>query len=126
MSPVAARGLTSYVVETGSDETVPGHQAMVDVFGGRVVRELSGAEADEPALLRAAYNLRHDSVLPEAVAAEAVAAEESAPTEGSLAVEESAPTEESVATEQNVPTDASPVSTAEPTEGSTNTSEEDA
>ncbi len=43
------------------------------IFGGRVVRELTGAEADEPALLRAAYNLRRDSALPEATAAEAVA-----------------------------------------------------
>jgi ribose transport system ATP-binding protein len=43
------------------------------IFGGRVVRELSRAEADEPALLRAAYNLRADSALPEDTVAEIVA-----------------------------------------------------
>jgi ribose transport system ATP-binding protein len=43
------------------------------VFGGRVVAEIDAADADEPALLRAAYNLRSDAVLPEAVAAEVVA-----------------------------------------------------
>jgi ribose transport system ATP-binding protein len=41
------------------------------IFGGRVVRELTRAEADEPSLLRAAYNLRSDVALPEALAAEA-------------------------------------------------------
>jgi ribose transport system ATP-binding protein len=43
------------------------------IFGGRVVRELSRADADEPALLRAAYNLRSDSALPEDAVAEIVA-----------------------------------------------------
>ena len=50
------------------------------IFGGRVVAEIDVADADEPALLRAAYNLRSDAVLPEAVAAEVVA-EEAAATE---------------------------------------------
>ena len=45
------------------------------IFGGRIVAELPAAEADEPALLRAAYNLKQDAVLPEDIAAEAVAAE---------------------------------------------------
>ncbi len=36
------------------------------IFGGRVVAELSAAQSDEPALLRAAYNLRADAALPEA------------------------------------------------------------
>jgi ribose transport system ATP-binding protein len=45
------------------------------IFGGRVVAEMPAAEADEPALLRAAYNLKHDALMPEEVAAEAVAAE---------------------------------------------------
>jgi ribose transport system ATP-binding protein len=40
------------------------------IFGGRVVNELAGPEADEPALLRAAYNLRADASLPEEVVAE--------------------------------------------------------
>ena len=45
------------------------------IFGGRVVAEIAAIDADEPALLRAAYNLRSDAVLPEAAAAETVAAE---------------------------------------------------
>ena len=45
------------------------------IFGGRVVGELPAAEADEPALLRAAYNLKPDESMPEQVAAEVVAAE---------------------------------------------------
>ena len=44
------------------------------IFGGRVVAEIAAADADEPALLRAAYNLRSGEVLPEDVAAEVVAA----------------------------------------------------
>jgi ribose transport system ATP-binding protein len=48
------------------------------IFGGRVVAEIPVADADEPTLLRAAYNLRSGEVLPEDIAAEAVltAAEE--------------------------------------------------
>jgi ribose transport system ATP-binding protein len=44
------------------------------IFGGQVVAEISGADADEPALLRAAYNLKGDATLPEDLAAEVVAA----------------------------------------------------
>ena len=40
------------------------------IFGGRVVAEVDAADADEPTLLRAAYNLRSDAVMPEEVAAE--------------------------------------------------------
>src|SRR3990172_8280351 len=43
------------------------------IFGGRVVSEIDAASADETALLRAAYNLRSDALMPEDVAAEAVA-----------------------------------------------------
>ena len=43
------------------------------IFGGRVVAEIDAADADEPALLRAAYNLRSGEVLPEDVVAEVVA-----------------------------------------------------
>ena len=43
------------------------------IFGGRVVAELSGPDTDEQALLRAAYNLRSDAVMPELAAAEALA-----------------------------------------------------
>jgi ribose transport system ATP-binding protein len=42
------------------------------IFGGRVVREIAGPDADEPALLRAAYNLRADAALPEDAVAEVV------------------------------------------------------
>jgi ribose transport system ATP-binding protein len=49
------------------------------IFGGKVVRELSRADADEPALLRAAYNLRSDSELPEVAVAEIVAQADAAP-----------------------------------------------
>jgi ribose transport system ATP-binding protein len=45
------------------------------IFGGAVVAELDAADADEPALLRAAYNLRADAVIPELAVAETVAAE---------------------------------------------------
>jgi ribose transport system ATP-binding protein len=43
------------------------------IFGGRVVAEIDAADADEPTLLRAAYNLRSGEVLPEDIAAELVA-----------------------------------------------------
>ncbi len=45
------------------------------IFGGRIVAEIDAADADESSLLRAAYNLRSDAVLPEDVVADAVAAE---------------------------------------------------
>ena len=43
------------------------------IFGGRIVGEVKGADADEAGLLRLAYNLRPDAVMPEERAAEAVA-----------------------------------------------------
>jgi ribose transport system ATP-binding protein len=43
------------------------------IFGGRVVAEIAAADADEPSLLRAAYNLRADAAMPEEIAAEAMA-----------------------------------------------------
>ena len=39
------------------------------IFGGRVVGEVSAADADEATLLRAAYNLRSEAAVPEGVAA---------------------------------------------------------
>jgi ribose transport system ATP-binding protein len=51
------------------------------IFGGRVVAEIAVADADEPTLLRAAYNLRSDAQMPEEIAAELVAAEAGATTE---------------------------------------------
>ena len=53
------------------------------IFGGRVVAEIPVAEADEPTLLRAAYNLRADAVIPELAVAEGVAGD--APSYGSKA-----------------------------------------
>jgi ribose transport system ATP-binding protein len=55
----------------------------VVIFGGQVVREMSGVDADEPALLRAAYNLRPDSALPEEEVAELVAQADQTPVEQS-------------------------------------------
>jgi ribose transport system ATP-binding protein len=46
------------------------------IFGGRVVAELAVVDADEPALLRAAYNLRSDAVIPEMAVAEAMATDD--------------------------------------------------
>ena len=45
------------------------------IFGGRVVAEIDAARADESALLRAAYDLKADALMPEEVAAETVAAD---------------------------------------------------
>ncbi|MDQ3128110.1 MAG: ATP-binding cassette domain-containing protein, partial [Chloroflexota bacterium] len=45
------------------------------IFRGRVVAEIPVAEADEPTLLRAAYDLKPDAPMPEDAAAETVAAE---------------------------------------------------
>jgi len=38
------------------------------IFGGRIVKELAGADADEAQLLRAAYHLRSGAVMPEEAA----------------------------------------------------------
>jgi ribose transport system ATP-binding protein len=54
------------------------------IFGGRVVAEIDGADADEPALLRAAYNLKSDAMMPEEVAAELVAAAVADTADGAL------------------------------------------
>jgi len=47
------------------------------LFGGSVVAEIGVADADESALLRAAYNLKSDAMMPEEIVAEAAAAETS-------------------------------------------------
>jgi ribose transport system ATP-binding protein len=46
------------------------------IFGGRVVAKIGVADADEPSLLRAAYNLKSDAVMPELAAAAAVAVDQ--------------------------------------------------
>jgi ribose transport system ATP-binding protein len=48
----------------------------VVIFGGRIVAEVDAADADEASLLRAAYNLRSDAVLPEDLAADTVSGEQ--------------------------------------------------
>jgi ribose transport system ATP-binding protein len=55
----------------------------VVIFGGRVVAEIEAADADEPSLLRAAYNLRSDAPMPEQIAAENVVAAMDTVTDGS-------------------------------------------
>jgi ribose transport system ATP-binding protein len=52
------------------------------IFGGRIVAEIAAADADEPALLRAAYNLKSDAPIPEEVAAAVVAQEAQPGPEG--------------------------------------------
>ena len=49
------------------------------IYSGRVVAQLDAANADEPSLLRAAYNLTPDSAMPEAQAAAAVESERHEP-----------------------------------------------
>ncbi|HSS36288.1 MAG TPA: sugar ABC transporter ATP-binding protein [Patescibacteria group bacterium] len=88
------------------------------IFGGSVVAEIGVADADEPALLRAAYNLRSDALMPEEIVAEAVAAEADAAAEAATDAEavtepESAATEAGPATTgsepaQNPPTPPEP------------------
>jgi ribose transport system ATP-binding protein len=69
----------------------------VVIFGGRVVGEIDGRDADEPTLLRAAYNLRADAELPEETVAEAVSETTPEPAEAAPAEVDPAegpPTEE--------------------------------
>jgi ribose transport system ATP-binding protein len=49
---------------------------VIVIFGGEVVAEMAAADADEPALLRAAHNLKAGAALPEQVAAKAIGAED--------------------------------------------------
>ena len=42
------------------------------IFGGEIVAEIAGADADEASLLRAAYDLRADAELPESTAGAAI------------------------------------------------------
>jgi ribose transport system ATP-binding protein len=80
------------------------------VFNGRVVGELTAAEADEPALLRAAYNLKSDALMPEEIAAEVVAEAVVWPADAEVA---DSPTEAEPSEAE--PSDAEP-SDAEPSE----------
>ncbi len=49
------------------------------IFGGRIVAEIAVADADEPTLLRAAYDLRPEELMPEELASAAVALESAEP-----------------------------------------------
>ncbi len=50
------------------------------IFGGRIVAEIAVADADEATLLRAAYDLRPEELMPEELASAAVAAETADPS----------------------------------------------
>jgi ribose transport system ATP-binding protein len=63
------------------------------IFGGRVVAEIDVADADEPSLLRAAYNLKSDAPMPEHVAAENVAEAAAAEASTDTPVDPGAPME---------------------------------
>ena len=52
--------------------TPPATQRAIVIFGGRIVAEIAVAEADEATLLRAAYDLRPEELMPEEVASAAV------------------------------------------------------
>jgi ribose transport system ATP-binding protein len=72
------------------------------IFGGKVVAELAVEDADESALLRAAYNLRSDAQMPEEIAAEVVAAEAEASEGGEVPAAEVAAAEVAAAEVPNV------------------------
>jgi ribose transport system ATP-binding protein len=59
----------------------------VVIFGGRVVAEIPVADADEPTLLRAAYNLKAGAELPEELVAESIASDVP-PTEAPASAED--------------------------------------
>jgi ribose transport system ATP-binding protein len=67
------------------------------IFNGRVVGEIAVEDADEPSLLRAAYNLTSDALMPEELAAEAVAADAAAAAADSPEVASAAPDDRTVA-----------------------------
>jgi ribose transport system ATP-binding protein len=88
------------------------------IFGGKVVAEIPVEDADEATLLRAAYNLKSDAVMPEERVAAAVAdpVPETAEPKPAAEVADS-PTEaapEAAAQPANAPAEAAPESTPEP------------
>jgi ribose transport system ATP-binding protein len=83
------------------------------IFGGRVVGEIGVADADEPTLLRMAYNLRADAQMPEEVAAEVVAAE----AEAAVAADARSAPVADVADDATMIADASPRSEPPRSEG---------
>jgi hypothetical protein len=61
------------------------------IFGGTVVAEIAAEDADEPSLLRAAYNLRPDALMPEEIVAEGAPADPAAATQAPGAADASDP-----------------------------------
>jgi hypothetical protein len=49
------------------------------IFGGRIVAEIAVTDADEATLLRAAYDLRPEELMPEEVASAAASVESADP-----------------------------------------------
>jgi len=79
------------------------------IFGGRVVAEIPAVDADEPALLRAAYNLKSDAVIPELAVGEAQAA-----TSAGQPRDEGAPAPDETATQETSATAGAPGAPREP------------
>jgi ribose transport system ATP-binding protein len=59
---------------------------VIVIFGGKVVTELDARDANEPRLLRAAYNLKADAELPEVAIAESTPASEKVDAAVALAI----------------------------------------
>ncbi len=78
LTDLAAAGAAILIYTSELKEIQLACDRVIVIFGGKVVAEMNAADADEPTLLRAAYNLRSDAVMPEQAAAEAVAAESGA------------------------------------------------
>ena len=70
---LAAAGAAVLIYTSELKEIQLACDRVIVIFGGRVVGEIDAADADEPALLRAAYDLKSDALMPEEIAAELVA-----------------------------------------------------
>ena len=68
---LAASGAAVLLYTSEAEEIQRACDRAIVIFGGRVVAELDVADADEPTLMRAAYNLRPGELTPEEIAAEA-------------------------------------------------------
>ena len=74
---LAAAGASVLLYTSELKEVQMACDRAIVIFGGRLVAEIDVADADEPTLLRAAYNLKSDAAMPEEIAAEVIAAEPS-------------------------------------------------
>jgi ribose transport system ATP-binding protein len=70
---LAAQGAAVLIYTSELKEIQLACDRAIVIFGGKVVSEMDAPDADEPALLRAAYNLKSDAQMPEEIAAEVVA-----------------------------------------------------